>query len=334
MVADTATAQVTIRLGNGDGTFQQTGTGQPVSGPYSAVAAGDYTGDGELDVLVRRGTELVVLRGAGDGTLLPGVATRPTIGAILTFATADMNNDGRTDVVFRGSTVSGGGRSGIPPVVTHYLVVMQSRADGSGSFDRTYTAQVGVTGSHPQTPPMSFHVGDFNGDGKQDVMTVAASAAKSAYPSRLLLGTGTDSLTVGNTVKQFVNVNLAVADLNADGKADVIRDNGIGTSTAFLGKGDGKFTQQQTIALAGPPVMADVNGDGRRDLIALDSDAGTVKVFLGNGNGTFKAPRTFAAGPAPLGVVFVGDANADGRPDLFLNTGAAQTTVLLNDGVW
>ena len=63
------------------------------------------------------------------------------------------------------------------------------------------------------------------------------------------------------------------------------------------------------------PRVADVNGDGRADVVVIDRDGGTVSVFLGNGDGTLRAAQTSAAGTAPSSFT-VGDFNGDGRLDV------------------
>ena len=62
-------------------------------------------------------------------------------------------------------------------------------------------------------------------------------------------------------------------------------------------------------------VVADVNGDGKPDLVVANSGSNNVSVFLGNGNGTFQAAQNFTTGMDPRSVV-VADVNGDGKPDL------------------
>jgi large repetitive protein len=64
--------------------------------------------------------------------------------------------------------------------------------------------------------------------------------------------------------------------------------------------------------------VADVNGDGKLDLVGTQSWANTVDVALGNGDGTFQAPVTFSSGGYFPGSVAVGDVNGDGHPDLIV----------------
>ena len=78
--------------------------------------------------------------------------------------------------------------------------------------------------------------------------------------------------------------------------------------------------------------VADVNGDGRPDLITANALSNDGSVLLGNGNGTFQAGVTFSLGLSPFSVA-VADVNSDGRPDLvFANEDNANVSVLLGNG--
>ncbi len=117
-----------------------------------------------------------------------------------------------------------------------------------------------------------------------------------------------------------------VGDFTGDRAADLVaRNAATGQVQLFPGLGDGHFVATATAAAidAGPNVVqlvtADVNFDGRLDLVAVNarssSNAGGVTVLLGQGGLSFAPPRRYAAGPSPTSVA-VGDFNRDGRPDL------------------
>ncbi len=132
---------------------------------------------------------------------------------------------------------------------------------------------------------------------------------------------------------------VAVADVNGDGKADVIAASQCvslnscpnGVVGVLLGNGDGTFQSAVGYNSGGSEASfvaaADVNGDGKDDLLVANGTG--VGVLLGNGDGTFQAANTFSAGGS--GAIAVGDVNEDGRPDLIVanGTGAA---VLLGNG--
>lgn len=118
--------------------------------------------------------------------------------------------------------------------------------------------------------------------------------------------------------------NLAVADVNNDGKADVLTANQSGSTVGvLLGNGNGTFQAVATYstgAASNPAdiAVADVNGDGRPDLLTANYGSNSAGVLLGNGNGTFQAAVALATG-VPGGVptgIAVTDITGDGKLDL------------------
>ncbi|MGA2357550.1 MAG: FG-GAP-like repeat-containing protein [Terriglobales bacterium] len=202
--------------------------------------------------------------------------------------------------------------------------------------------------------------GDFNGDGKPDLIAISNNA-NHEYEILLGNGNGAFSSTGINTLAlrstgDGINANnpnlIAVGDFNGDGKLDfAVYING-GQSGAnyldvYLGNGAGhfSFSNSYTVGNSGATgiddgvVAADVNGDGKLDLLAINSGDNSVTVLLGNGDGTFQTGALYSAcnrsGCEPVALT-VGDFNNDGHPDLALvSTDAAQQSgiyILLNNG--
>jgi hypothetical protein len=348
VVLDQTAGTLAVRLGNGDGTFAPAGPTVSASTFESRIAVADFDGDGQRDVLLGtiRAASFALYRGNGDGSLQPGRFSPlpPPIGSysfnwLTTFEIADMNNDGRPDIVARANekfSSRGGERAD-----ADRLEVLLAGTDGS--FARA-GFPLGLGGEFLEgrtpiliPPPSAYHLADFDGDGNVDVLFVAsAKPTKKAtpYPSQILRGNGDGTFDKANPIAQnWVNKELAVADLNGDGKADLLQHGAGTTWKVHIGQGSGNFTQTDSVSLPGAPVVADVNGDGRTDLIAANSAAGSASVLLGKANGKFGPAKTFAVGPGPLGAPTIGDFNGDGRPDLTLSN-LDSVFVLLNDGIW
>ncbi|WP_400194333.1 FG-GAP-like repeat-containing protein [Hymenobacter sp. B81] len=155
---------------------------------------------------------------------------------------------------------------------------------------------------------------------------------------------GTGELPVGARPE-----GLCTADFNEDGNIDLVTacyEGGLagqGALSLALGNGNGTFQTPQTLVLnVGPPVAgprgpsgvtaADVNNDGKLDLVFTCASIDEVAVALGNGNGTFQAFASQPAGLNPVGVV-AADLNADGNLDLLVGSAFGNwVEVLLGTG--
>src|SRR5207237_2797638 len=131
-------------------------------------------------------------------------------------------------------------------------------------------------------------------------------------------------------------------DFNGDGHLDIAvvtsPSSGSGTASILLGNGNGTFTPFATAANAGltPTAVAaaDLNGDGKADLIITNNNGfnSTVSILISNGDGTFKTAVAWAVEGDPTAIA-TGDLNGDGKPDLAVTTFFGRgLDILLNMG--
>ena len=186
-------------------------------------------------------------------------------------------------------------------------------------------------------------VGDFNGDGKPDVVvTDGVNSRLGAF-----LNDGNGSLLTGVFLPLGSSASSVwLADFNGDGHLDILAATFPKLQILF-GDGKGGFAAPVNIPLSGipttgPTVVADFNGDGFADIaFAYASPNPTVAILFGDGHGGFSlAPPHLIAvqsgkGGVPLSLTVV-DANNDGLPDLVINTGGinieANSFLSINDG--
>jgi hypothetical protein len=184
------------------------------------------------------------------------------------------------------------------------------------------------------TDPQAIAVGDFNGDGIQD-LAVANYNSNGTIDIFVGNGDGTFTLNSSFTTGSYPNA-IAVGDFNGDGKLDLaISDLSSNTLTILLGNGDGTFTQSYSHATGSYPIsiaVGDFNGDGIPDLAVANFSSNTVSIFLGNGNGTFTLKSSPSTGSHPDFVV-AGDFNGDGKLDLAVANESSRTlSILLGNG--
>jgi RHS repeat-associated protein len=164
-------------------------------------------------------------------------------------------------------------------------------------------------------------IGDFNGDGKQDIAVGGRRAPGTpGAVVAILLGNGDGSFQLAGTfpVGAPVLTSIAVGDFRGVGKQDLVFASWATSIPILFGNGDGSFQPPRLIPVAQSAITAiaigDFNGDGKQDLVAIIA-SGALFILLGNGNGTFGT-----ATPVPVGIqlrsVAVADVNEDGKQDL------------------
>ncbi|MCC3157536.1 T9SS type A sorting domain-containing protein [Hymenobacter sp. 15J16-1T3B] len=282
------------------------------------VAVGDVTGDGRADLVAGDFTEgwLAVLPGQAGGF---GTPTRYFVGnssRIATVVLGDVTGDGRADIV-------------ATDYITGNIVVLPAQAGGGFGTISTYT----IAGL---TRPIGARLADLNADGRLDIV-VGGSQVIGVLPGQAGGGFGTPrTYMIGtNDVADF-----ALADVNQDGSLDIVAP-GLGSVQLYLLQA-GQFLAYGYYPANGLPnvtAVADVNGDGRPDMLTNDSGTRDIGTLLGqpgggfvNGNSYTNWPR--ATGSASYKSLAVGDVNADGKLDIVSgNMLSNEVGVLLNTSV-
>jgi FG-GAP-like repeat len=231
----------------------------------NSIAVADVNGDGNPDLVVGNFNDSVgVLLGNGDGSFQLGATYSSQ--AENSVAAADVNGDGKPDLL----------------VANLYNNVAVLLGNGDGSFQPAVIYEPGGFDAS------SAIARDVNGDGKPDLLVTNWFVNNQDFQADgvigVLLGNGDGTFQPASTYDSGGKQpsSIAVADLNGDGKPDLL----VGNCSS--------------------------SGGG-----ANCSGGGVVGVLLGNGDGTFQAAVTYDSGGANAISVAVADVNGDGGPDLF-----------------
>jgi hypothetical protein len=340
--ANDLSADVSVVLGNGDGTFQPqqryaaiTGAnfGLPIESTPFALA--DFNGDGNLDLVTGStvSDKISVLLGNPDGTFQPqldfslgngeGQSGSDPHSAFASgmLVTADLTGDSRLDLI---------------SVNEDSQDVSVLRNIGGGQFQESGRFTVGAG-------PSAIIQEDFNNDGITDEAVLNSSSGDVS----VLIGVGDGTFLPARDITPAVGLkadSMAAGDFNGDGRIDLAF--GVFNSTVlqpgsvliYLGVGDGSFRYQGAISIGvngseiHDIIVGDFNKDGKQDLALTDEAHNAVYLLLGNGAGSFLVGSPLSV-PPPTHMVS-GDFNGDGNLDLaFLSQGLTPgVSVLLGNG--
>ena len=304
------------------------------NGPFG-VTTGDLNGDGRADIVTTDdvdGAVSIMLNTTPSGTATPTFAAKQDFTVVsgtgpVAVLVADLNGDGRPDIATANNSGS---------VVAVLLNTTQAGA-AALTFASVQTFAVGAF-------PVDIKAGDFNGDGRSDLVVSnnGAGAGAGTTISVLLNTTPMQSAAASFAPQQTFPVGtgprgVAVGDLNGDGRADIaVANSGNGNisvllNTTAIGAAAASFAPQTAFATGtgmGDVEFGDLNGDGRLDLAVPNNDASSVSVLLntmtaGATTPTFAARQDFPVGTNPFALK-VGDFDGDGRNDIATaNSGTA-----------
>ena len=318
---------VSVNLGIGDGRFRNPRNSAPGVGTFD-MAVGDFNGDGKLDVAlagyVSSTQEVVQIElGKGDGTFTTSqtIDMAPNLNAT-GITTGDFDGDGKLDLTVISNTAN---------------QVYFYKGSGTGTF--TSAASVTV-GSSPWTLT-GIRVGDFNADGKIDLVV-------SNYKGLFVLWNngGNFSFTLVKVGSSNYGIGATPVDINQDGFTDLLvvyytcevgKDVAGGNCTnwkVLLGTANKTFKQTWNVNLPYTfqglwgTTAADINGDGINDIVGI---AGFYQlyVWLGNSDGTYQTtPLSFQIGSnSSASDLAASDFNRDGKIDFAIPTSGSSSSV-------
>ncbi len=318
----TTSFAVSVVLNGGNGSFQPAQLTQNPNGVVGdQLLAGDFNGDGKQDLIVVHATspatfEVWLGNGLGgfnvQGNTLTTITSNFITGGVVT---TDAN--GKLDLIF---------------VDEHSPANVWTLL---GNGDGTFQAPTSVAVSAGPLSDVAF--ADFNGDGILDF--VASFSNSNGTQNGVFLGQSGGGygapMLLTNPDGVYNVCNNAVGDLNGDGKPEIVSANcylsGLaGNLTVYLNKGSGTFdtgvyysagteSVDNTTAYIGPVAVAiaDVNGDGKNDIVSSNARGGDVTILLGNGDGTINVPTVgYSTGGTPKTSALVADFNGDGFADI------------------
>jgi FG-GAP-like repeat/FG-GAP repeat len=293
----------------------------------AAIAAGDFNGDGKMDLAVMNAGNagssdpgsVSILIGNGDGTFKAAMNFSGCKNCA-DIAAGDFNADGKSDLALL--------RRGDPSIGDNGDVTIFI-SNGDGSFRKGPLITPGKN-------PFSIIVSDVNADHRPDLIFSLTTSNTVA----VLLGNGDGTFQTPVFYAVAASPTLmSLVDFNQDGFVDLAVRRAFHTDF-LLANGDGTFRTGPSLTagnFSNIVAWADFNSDGRVDYLSygcgIFSHSCSFGLHLGNGDGTFQLPKFFTS--TVLGDVFVGDYDGDGKFDIAgpqNSTAPGEIGVLLGNG--
>lgn len=299
--------------------LNQTGVGFAANN--GLIAVGDFNGDGKPDIITSYygsgGNLAVFINTSTPGNLSFAAPVALTTGSSPTaVVVGDFNGDGKLDIATS--------NNGTTPT---FSVVLNTGSNGNVSFATKQDFTVGGD-------PTSIAVGDFDGDGKLDLVTAnhtgnTISVVRNTTANGVLSFAPKVDYQVGSSP-----ITVLTADLDGDGKTDIITTNHLDFGEVHTGNiyrnistsGNIAFsaaTSYNTGVYSQSATIADIDGDGKPDLILADKTSNTATVI---GNGSVPGTISMGGGPTLSGIrypggVVAGDFTGDGKADVVVLSG-------------
>ncbi|MEJ2221800.1 MAG: FG-GAP-like repeat-containing protein, partial [Desulfobacterales bacterium] len=281
----------------------------------------DVSGDGRADLIMRSSYgSFYVYLSAGDGNFAEPVETLASRGSndVGHVNFADLNNDGRVDLIKHSAYGS--------------FYAYLSTGEGRFADPIETTTNRGLNG----TGDVTF--ADFNGDGFSDLIKCSTYGNFYVY---LSTGDGrfAEPVETHTTKGSSDHGHIHYADINGDGRTDLIKRSYYNYLYVYLSTGGGRFADPvETLTTRGSSNngytnFADINGDGLTDLIR-HSAYGYFYVYFSSGDGNFSEPveTRITSGSTNPGYVHFVEVNSDGFGDLVLRTPTGRIYTYLSNG--
>jgi len=278
-----------------------------------ALALGDFDRDGHIDVAVAKshratggGASVAILKGDGAGNFewvqnvrLPIGRTEGSTDA----ASADFDGDGHLDLAV--TTWDGGSESRL-----YFLF------GSPAGFVSAPIAHV------TEERPTGIAVSDFDESGFPDVVVASARGASVLFRNDGAGRFGSPEPIAGVDLSW----NVVTADFDRDGHADLAFTGDSPGVRVLTGDGTGSFGPPLVLTGGGGSMsVADLDDDGRLDIVAMNESPGQVVVFLGDGAGGFGSPAAFGSSGHSASAIAVGDWDRDGHADILTSLSTSRS---------